>query len=234
MFDRVAGTYDLLNKLLSGGIDRRWRRVLCRHLPPDPEKLRVLDLATGTADQLLAVLERAGPGRIQSALGLDPAEKMLAVGRKKLADGGWDVTAGLRKGDAMAIDAPDGAFDVVTMSFGIRNVPDPQAALREIHRVLAPGGRALILEFSLPSVRVLRWLYLIYFRHILPRVGGWVSGEHDAYRYLNRTVEDFPYGAAFLEWLREAGFRERAMTPLTFGIATIYRGDKNQSPQSPC
>ena len=126
----------------------------------------------------------------------------------------------------MELAVGDEAFDAVTMAFGIRNVPDVGAALKEIHRVLRPGGRALILEFSLPANRWIRRFYLMYFRHVLPRIGGLISGDGRAYRYLNRTVEDFPYGRAFGDLMCEAGFREIELYPLTFGVATLYQGDK--------
>jgi demethylmenaquinone methyltransferase/2-methoxy-6-polyprenyl-1,4-benzoquinol methylase len=130
------------------------------------------------------------------------------------------------RGDAMRIAAAKESFDVVTISFGIRNVLDVDAALCEMHRVLKPGGRVLILEFSLPKNALLRWAYLLYFRNVLPRIGALISGDSYAYRYLNQTVETFPYGDAFASLLRDANFGNVAMTPLTFGIATIYQGDK--------
>ena len=122
------------------------------------------------------------------------------------------------------------SFDAVTISFGIRNVLDVPKGLREMHRVLRPGGRALILEFSLPANAFIRWGYLLYFRNVLPLVGGLVSGDAKAYRYLNETVETFPYGAAFTALMTDAGFENVQAKPLTFGIATLYRGDRPQDP----
>jgi len=223
MFDRIAPRYDLLNRLLSLGQDVRWRRSLARHLPPG-DGLRLLDLATGTADQILMLLDRTSA--IREAVGLDMAEAMLEQGRRKLNRRGLSGLVRLQQGDAAHLPFGDGGFDVITMSFGIRNVSDVSGALREMRRVLKPGGRALILEFSLPAWKPARALYLGYFRNVLPRIGGWISGDRQAYRYLNRTVESFPYGEEFLTLMRRAGFTGLRLHPLTFGIATIYQGER--------
>lgn len=223
MFDRIAHRYDLLNRVLSMRQDVAWRRRLASMLP-GRDDLRVLDLATGTGDVLLAL--RAGCARVRSGVGMDMAGKMLELGKEKFEDKGQASALQMVRGDAMRIAAADESFDVVTISFGIRNVFDVGVALREMHRVLKPGGRVLILEFSLPPNALLRWGYLLYFRNVLPRIGGLVSGDSYAYRYLNRTVETFPYGDAFCDLMRDAGFANVATTLLTFGIATIYRGDK--------
>jgi len=223
MFNRISGSYDLVNRLLSFGIDVRWRKRIARHLPGG-EALHVLDLATGTADQLLHL--SAASHRMGKGIGMDLADGMLEVGRKKVGDRGLAEKISLEVGDATNIPADAGQFDATTISFGIRNVPDVSAALREMRRVLKPGGRALILEFSLPRNRLIRALHLFYLRRVLPRVGGIVSGDTEAYRYLNRTIEAFPYGDAFCDLMREAGFERVQATPLTFGVATIYQGDK--------
>lgn len=222
MFDRIAHRYDLLNRLLSMRQDVAWRKRLARLLP-EREDLRVLDLATGTGDVLLAL--RAGCPRVRAGVGMDMAGKMLALGKEKFEDRGQASALHLVRGDAMRIAAADASFDVVTISFGIRNVLDVDAALREMRRVLRPGGRVLVLEFSLPANALLRWVYLVYFRNVLPRIGGLVSGDSYAYRYLNQTVETFPYGEAFCELMRNAGFMRVTTHMLTFGIATIYQGD---------
>lgn len=221
MFNRIAHRYDLLNHLLSANRDKRWRRKLVDLLPPG-ENLRVLDLATGTGDQLLSAFEC---GRVSEGIGLDPAEKMLEIGREKIARRGLADRLRLETGFAESLPVADKSIDAVTISFGIRNVGDVSTALSEMTRVLRPGGRALMLEFSLPSNAIIRRFYLFYFRHILPRLGGVISGDSSAYRYLNRTVETFPYGEDFLALMRSAGFRHVQKHPLTFGIATIYRGD---------
>lgn len=222
MFDRIAHRYDLLNRLLSLGQDVVWRKKVAAHLP-DLAQMQVLDLATGTGDLLLTLARRND--NVAGGVGIDLAEKMLEIGRQKITRQGLDGMLRLQAGDAVQIPFDDQQFDAVTISFGIRNVLDVPRSLSEMRRVLNPGGRALILEFSLPANALLRKLYLFYFRHVLPRIGGLISGDSYAYRYLNETVETFPYGEAFCELMRQAGFEAVRMTPLTFGIATIYQGD---------
>ena len=223
MFDRIAHRYDLLNRLLSMRRDVAWRREMARQLPEGPE-LRLLDLATGTGDVLIELQQRCP--RVTRGVGLDMSAGMLAHGAEKLERRRLGGRFGMVRGDAVHLGVGDATFDAVTIAFGIRNVLDVGLALREMRRVLKPGGRALILEFSLPPNAFLRFGYLLYFRHVLPRVGGLVSGDSGAYRYLNQTVETFPYGNAFADRMREAGFSHVTLTPLTFGIATLYRGDK--------
>jgi demethylmenaquinone methyltransferase/2-methoxy-6-polyprenyl-1,4-benzoquinol methylase len=222
MFDRIAPRYDLANRLLSFGCDLRWRRRLARYLPSG-DGLRVLDLATGTADQLLALVQAGAP--VASGTGVDMAVRMLEVGRTKLERRGLSGRLRLMEGDATDLDLPDQSFQVVTMSFGIRNAQPPESALREMVRVLEPRGKALILEFSRPAAAWFRGLYLFYLRRILPVVGGWLSGDAEAYRYLNRTIEAFPSGQAFCDMMREAGFERAGAHPLMMGIATIYEGE---------
>ncbi|MGE4170233.1 MAG: bifunctional demethylmenaquinone methyltransferase/2-methoxy-6-polyprenyl-1,4-benzoquinol methylase UbiE [Candidatus Margulisiibacteriota bacterium] len=218
VFNRIAPRYDLLNRLLSFGQDLRWRKQL---VAACPETAAVyVDLATGTADVLLAVCQNR---RIQSAIGLDPAQGMLDVGRLKLDKAGLSE-ATLVLGDAQHLPFETASTDLISMAFGIRNVPQPELALAEMVRVLKPGGKAIILEFSLPQMAIIRWVYLLYFRWVLPLVGGLISGDFQAYRYLNQSVENFPYGQDFLNLMRQAGFAQVAQTPLTFGIATLYVG----------
>lgn len=220
MFDRIAPRYDLLNRLLSFRRDVAWRKALVLALPAG-DRLRVLDLATGTADVLISL--GAARDKIRRGTGLDKSAGMIARARPKIA--GASAPLDLVRGDACGLGFRDASFDAVTIAFGIRNVPDVPAALREMRRVLRPGGRALILEFSLPANALIRNGYLVYFRHVLPRVGGIVSGDAQAYRYLNESVESFPYGEAFLTLMREAGLRDTKAMPLSFGIATLYAGD---------
>lgn len=223
MFDRIAGKYDTLNRLLSLRRDVAWRKAMVKFLP-DGDSLRHLDLATGTGDQILFMMKETNC--IQESVGVDLSEGMLEVGRKKIAASPWADRIRMETGDALNIPVEDGGFDVTTISFGIRNVIHVPQAMQEMLRVLKPGGRALILECSLPPNPLLRKLYLFYFRHFLPWVGGVVSGNTDAYKYLNRTVETFPSGQAFCEIMREAGFEHVNLKTLTFGVATIYMGDK--------
>jgi len=222
MFDRIAHRYDLLNHLLSFNRDKAWRRKMTTLLPKRCE-LVLLDLATGTADQLLAIYNS---GQVAIGVGIDPAEQMLAIGKEKIEQRGLGDKLSLQTGSAEQIPFADDSFDVITMSFGIRNVTDVSRALSEIRRVLKPEGRALILEFSLPKNGLVRRAFLFYFRHILPRLGELISGDATAYRYLNQTVETFPYGEDFSALMTQAGFADARRTPLTFGVATIYQGDK--------
>ena len=223
MFDRIAHRYDLLNRLLSFGQDVIWRKKVAKHLRDIPEQY-VLDLATGTADLLLTIYQR-NPS-VQKGVGIDLAEKMLEVGRRKIAQHNLNQQLSLQIGDATTIPFAENTFDAVTIAFGIRNVENLKKSLREKLRVLKPGGRSVILEFSLPANRFIRSVYLFYFRKILPKVGGLISGDKYAYQYLNETVESFPYGDDFCNLMKEAGFLRVESTPLTFGIATIYQGDK--------
>lgn len=223
LFDKIAGRYDGLNRILSFGIDIYWRRQLASHLPV-ARQIDILDLATGTADQLIDNL-RSGR-EIRKAVGMDLAQEMLKLGQTKLEQKNLTANASLQVGDAMKIPAEDQSFDAVSISFGIRNVPKVENALSEMFRVLRPNGRALILEFALPESQILRSLYLLYLRHLLPYIGGWLSGDSYAYRYLNQTIETFPCGEGFCDLLRGAGFSNVRFASYTFGIVSLYIGEK--------
>jgi len=223
MFDRIAVRYDLLNRLLSARRDLAWRTRLV-HFLPQTAGLMVLDLATGTGDVLVALHTREAKPRV--SLGLDLSAGMLTLARDKLRAQGVAETAHLARADALRIPAPEAAFDAVTIAFGIRNVLDVKAALAEMHRVLRPGGGLLVLEFSLPAKWWFKPVYLWYLRRVLPRMGGLVSGDAGAYRYLNQTIETFPYGEAFCRLMQQAGFMNVQAFPLTMGIATIYKGER--------
>jgi len=228
MFDRIAGRYDLLNRLLSMRQDVLWRKKLLDLLPPKKE-LYLLDIATGTADQILHLLEETSgddTNKISKAVGIDMSENMLAQGQKKITQLNLDGKVNLRVGDATQIPFKNDEFDVTTTSFGIRNVISVENALKESLRVLKPGGTSLILEFSLPKSTLIRKPYLFYFRNVLPKIGSVISGDSAAYSYLNQSVEEFPYGEKFLDLMRKAGYEDVSATPLTLGIATIYRGTK--------
>jgi demethylmenaquinone methyltransferase/2-methoxy-6-polyprenyl-1,4-benzoquinol methylase len=220
MFNKISPTYDFVNRVLSLGQDVRWRKRVAKFLPTRPH-LEVLDLATGTGDQLLALFD-AGAS-IHRAIGVDIAEEMLAIGRKKLAPFGKKVE--LMQADAESLPFASNRFDAATCSFGIRNVANPSAALKEIYRVLKPNGRCLILEFSMPP-RYIRPFFLFYLRAVLPRLGGLLSKQSEAYRYLNRTIEAFPSGRAFLALMRDAGFTSSQGHSMNFGAVTLYVGSK--------
>jgi demethylmenaquinone methyltransferase/2-methoxy-6-polyprenyl-1,4-benzoquinol methylase len=223
MFDRIAPTYDLLNRLLSLGRDFSWRRKSVRQLDARSD-LKILDLATGTGDMLIALL-RERPNIVE-ATGLDISENMLAVCREKLRKRGLADRAKLLCADASRTPFADGTFDAATMAFGIRNTADASATLREIHRILKPGGTALILEFSLPACPVMRWFYLRYLRLVVPFVGSLVSGNGRAYRYLDTSIEAFQQPVEFCCLMQTAGFRDVSVVPLTHGVASIYKGIK--------
>lgn len=224
MFDRISPTYDLLNHLLSLGRDLAWRRRTAGMLARSG-RLRVADLATGTGDLLIALLRNGPP--VAEMVGLDVSERMLEVCRRKLRRDGLESRVTLLRADASATPFPDAAFDAVTMAFGIRNTRDVKATLREVHRILKPGGAALILEFSLPRNRVLRWCHLKYLRLGVPLVGAVVSGDRHAYRYLNESIEAFHPPHEFCALMTESDFVEVSATPLTWGVASIYRGLKD-------
>ncbi len=217
MFDAIAPRYDLLNRLLSAGIDRRWRAAAIRSLQLTGRET-VLDVCTGTADVALAA-RRGGAARV---LGIDFAGAMLTLGRRKVAAAGESGRIPLARADAMRIPVGDAAVDAVTVAFGIRNVERPDVACAEMARTLRPGGRLAILEFGVPRVPGVRPLYLWYFRRVLPLIGRMISGHTGAYTYLPASVGAFPPPAEFMAMLRSAGFVETRAEPLTFGIVHLY------------
>lgn len=223
MFDRIAHRYDLLNRLLSGGQDIIWRKRLLQLIPQNKEQI-MLDVATGTGDVLLTLLQESP--YVVEAHGIDMSKKMLQEANRKIQIKNLQGKAQVQVANAEDLPFEKESFDLTTIAFGIRNLPDYEQGIQEMFRILKLGGRALILEFSLPRNRILLPLYLFYFRHILPLVGGLISGDQAAYRYLNQTVETFPYGEAFVKKMNEAGFSNVKVHLLTFGIATIYQGDK--------
>lgn len=219
MFDAIAGRYDLLNHLLSGGIDRRWRRHAVASLQLTGRE-RVLDLCAGTGDLALAAVRAVPPAA--RVTGVDFAAAMLAVGRAKVDREQLRGAVSLVRGDATRIPAVDESFDGVTIGFGIRNVADVPAACREIHRVLRSGGRLAILEFAVPTTAGFSQLYLWYLRHVLPRVGRAVSGHGAAYGYLQASIDAFATPAELVKILRQAGFVDVQAVPLTFGSVYLY------------
>lgn len=220
MFNSISRKYDRVNRVLSFGIDHFWRKMINRHIPKGSD-VALLDCATGTCDQLIAIAKKHS---LQRIAGVDLAEDMLALGREKLKRLGLIDRVELKCASACELPYQNGTFDCITMSFGIRNVQGN--CLPEFLRVLKPGGRCLILEFSLPKNLLIRKLHLFYLRHILPFLGGLLSGNREAYSYLNKTIEAFPSGNRFLELLRENGFTNCKAIPLTFGVANLYIGHK--------
>jgi demethylmenaquinone methyltransferase/2-methoxy-6-polyprenyl-1,4-benzoquinol methylase len=223
MFDAIAARYDLLNTVLSFGIDRYWRARAVRSLRLTGRE-RALDLCTGTADIALAL---ARPGRAASVIGLDFSHEMLRYGREKVrraaaVTGSGRAPIGLTRGDAMRLPLPDASVNAVTIGFGIRNVQDPALACREMVRVLAPGGRLAILEFSNPTLPVFKQVYHAYNQHVLPRIGRALSRHDEAYTYLPASVAAWASPEEFSGILRTAGFSDVSAGRLMFGAVYLY------------
>jgi len=223
MFDDISPRYDLLNRLLSFGLDIHWRNQLAKYVNSG-ESISVLDVATGTADVLLTFFRKCP--NIDKAWGIDLSEKMMAVGQKKINQLGLQDKIQLKKGDACSIPFDNAQFDNVSISFGIRNVQDPLKALKEMCQVIRGDGTALILEFSMPKNLLIRVVHLFYLRWFVPVIGWIFSGHYRAYKYLNQTIEEFPSGEEFTSLMLKAGFKSTQAHPLLFGVATIYVGTK--------
>jgi demethylmenaquinone methyltransferase/2-methoxy-6-polyprenyl-1,4-benzoquinol methylase len=221
MFDDISPKYDLLNHLLSLGIDYSWRRKLVwMLLSGNPHS--VLDVATGTADLAIA-MAKAG---VASVTGVDISEKMLAIGRIKTAEQALTGSIALHEADAVHLPFADNTFDAVTVAFGVRNFEDLRAGLTEMKRVLRPGGTLLILEFSHPGTFPMKQLYGFYSRRIIPAIGRIVSGNTQAYNYLPESVRAFPSGNDFLKILSAIGMNHARCHSLTSGISSIYQAEK--------
>jgi demethylmenaquinone methyltransferase/2-methoxy-6-polyprenyl-1,4-benzoquinol methylase len=221
LFDAIAHRYDLLNHLLSGGADFYWRRKAIARLTGLHPR-RILDVATGTADFAIAAL-RLNPDCV---VGVDISSAMLAHGFSKLASRGLTHTIALAAGEAEQLPFDDGTFDVSIVAFGVRNFENLETGLREMHRVVRTGGRIAVLEFSRPAAFPMKQVYFFYFRHILPLIGRLVSRHDSAYTYLPDTVMRFPDGNDFLALLQNAGFVHPNAYRMTFGIVTLYIGER--------
>jgi demethylmenaquinone methyltransferase/2-methoxy-6-polyprenyl-1,4-benzoquinol methylase len=222
MFAEIAPRYDFLNHLLSLGTDVYWRSRTVRIVRPQG-KAPILDLCTGTGDLAFAYARAAGDGT--PVVGADFCRPMLAIGRSKALQRTEDLA--LVEADGQRLPFADDVFQIVSVAFGLRNINDTDAGLREMLRVCQKGGRIAILEFSLPRMQPFRSVYGLYFRHVLPRVGRWLArNRQDAYEYLPASVEEFPAGEALAERIRGAGASEVVYYPLTLGVATLYVGTK--------
>ncbi len=222
MFDNIAPTYDVLNHRLSGDIDKRWRRKAIAQLAPfRPQKL--LDIATGTGDFALLAARMLQP---QQLIGADISEGMMAVGRQKVQRQGLEKIISFRREDCMQLSFADGSFDAVTAAFGIRNFKDLDTCLRELHRVLRPGGHLSIVELSAPVRPPMSWFFKIYSHTLLPLYARMVSKDKSAYRYLISSIEAFPQGEEMTQILRKAGFEQVTFRRLTFGVCTMYLATK--------
>jgi demethylmenaquinone methyltransferase/2-methoxy-6-polyprenyl-1,4-benzoquinol methylase len=224
MFAEIARRYDLLNHLLSLGIDRSWRRRTVRLVPPEGSD-PILDVCCGTGDLTLGYW-RAGRGRSR-VIGADFCRPMLEIGARKAARAGAADEVAFVEADAQRLPFPDGSFQIVSVAFGLRNVSDTDAGLREMARVCRPGGRVAVLEFSMPRNKALKTMYGWYFGRVLPRVGQALARNRQAaYNYLPASVGQFPQHEALAERMRAAGLGEVSFHPFTFGIATLYVGTK--------
>ena len=223
MFDRIAFRYDFLNRFLSGGIDIYWRRRAIRELLALQPK-HILDVATGTADMAIFMTRYLSPDKIT---GIDISTGMLEIGRQKIARHQLEGKIVLQEGDSENIQAPDNTFDAITVAFGVRNFEHLEKGLREMLRVLKPGGRLVILEFSHPKTPGIRQLYNLYLNIVAPRTGKMVSRSGEAYQYLNDSVKAFPEGIALVRILENNGYVNTRLKRLSLGICSIYTGGKD-------
>lgn len=223
MFNRIAASYDLLNRLTSFGIDVIWRKRAIAQLDAQQHH-RILDVATGTADVALEI--RRQIPNVEHITGLDISTEMLAFGREKVAKKGWDKQITLIEGDSEDLPFADNTFDAVTVAFGVRNFEHLEQGLREIHRVLRPGGKLVVLEFSHPTAFPIKQLFNFYFKYILPAVGRVISKDEKAYTYLYDSVQAFLNREAFLQQLSHLGYKSNQCKSLTFGISSLYTGIK--------
>jgi demethylmenaquinone methyltransferase/2-methoxy-6-polyprenyl-1,4-benzoquinol methylase len=222
MFDAIAWRYDFLNHFLTLGIDNLWRRKAVS-LISAKQGATFLDVATGTGDLAVTLVRHKQPAKV---IGIDISAGMLAFGKKKMERLGLDKTVTLRQEDCEALTLSDSSFEAVTVGFGIRNFLHPEQGLSEMHRVLKSGGELIILEFSRPTSKLLCKLFDTYFCYLLPLIGKVFSKHGSAYTYLPESVKQFPYGENFAEMMRRTGFTDVVYIPLTFGVATVYKGVK--------
>lgn len=220
LFDNIAPDYDKLNHILSLNIDKSWRRKAVREIVDSDKTLNVLDVACGTADFTIEIAEKLTEG--STITGIDLSEGMMKIGREKVAEAGLE--ASLEYGDCEDLTYSDGTFDRVTVGFGVRNFEHLDTGLKEMCRVLKPDGKLVILELSVPSNPVIRWFYKLYFLNILPAIGGRVSGNKGAYKYLPASVMNFPAPERFISMMYDAGFSAVRHRALTFGICRMYIG----------
>ena len=220
MFGGIAGRYDLLNHILSGNVDKRWRRVLTERLSGVGVDQPVLDVACGTGDLSLE-LHKAGRRKV---VGIDFCRPMLAIAKSKVAARNVDIL--FIEGDALNLPFGDGSFSLVTIAFGLRNLSSVEHGVKELFRVLEPGGRVAVLEFSKPAIPVLSSIFRLYFSRVLPFLGGLISGSRSAYEYLPDSVSRFPDQRQLAALMSDAGFTEVSFENLTGGIAALHFGTR--------
>lgn len=222
MFDQIAFRYDFLNRFLSIGIDVYWRKVAIKTIA-DIQPRRILDVATGTGDLAIMTHKYLKPNEI---IGIDISGGMLNVGKEKIAKAGLSDVIKLQQGDSEAINFPESSFDAVTVAFGVRNFENLEQGLAEMYRVIRPGGKVMILEFSKPRKVWFKGIYNMYMNIVAPKAGQWLSKNKDAYQYLNQSIKAFPEGETFLHILQSVGFKQTNLKRLSLGICTIYCGTK--------
>lgn len=222
MFDNIAHDYDRLNHILSLNIDKKWRRKAVRELADESRPLKVLDVACGTGDFTIEIGKKVARGSMVT--GVDISEGMIAVGLEKISRHGIDARLEVADCEALPYDAD--TFDRISVGFGVRNFEHLELGLREMYRVLTPGGKLVILELSVPSNAFIRWCYKLYFLKILPFIGGLISGNRGAYEYLPASVLHFPAPDKFMEMMKSAGFDIVEHCAFTFGICRMYIGKK--------
>jgi demethylmenaquinone methyltransferase/2-methoxy-6-polyprenyl-1,4-benzoquinol methylase len=223
MFNRIAPYYDMLNAVLSLGIDTIWRRKAIQQLNKNQPKV-ILDVATGTADLAIETAKQLNPEKI---VGVDISTQMLDIGRTKLKKKSLDQLITLEEGDSENLPFEDNTFDAITVAFGVRNFENLEKGLKEMHRVLKPNGQLVVLEFSRPSIFPIKQLFNLYFKYILPRIGNLTSKDSRAYSYLYESVQAFPDGEDFVNILSKTGYKSNQCKALTLGICSIYSGFKH-------
>lgn len=222
MFNNIAGRYDFMNRFLSAGIDVKWRKKAINLLKPlRPQQ--VLDVATGTGDFAIMAHKLLHPEKIT---GIDISEGMLAVGKEKIKKLGLSALINLEKGDSETIHFPDNSFDAITVAFGVRNFQNLEKGLSEMLRVLKPGGKLVVLEFSRPNKPVFKTVYNIYMNILAPGIGKMLAKNREAYQYLNDSMQAFPERAQFTQIMQGVGYKDTNFKPLTMGICCIYSGTK--------
>jgi demethylmenaquinone methyltransferase/2-methoxy-6-polyprenyl-1,4-benzoquinol methylase len=226
MFNDIAASYDRLNRWLSLGVDRAWRRDLIRRVA-EHQPASVLDVATGTADVALALKQALPEAAVH---GVDFAEDMLAVGRAKAQRRDVDIT--LTVGDGMNLNQPDASVDALTIAFGLRNFEDPERGLAEFHRVIKPGGHLYVLEFPPPEGLLQRLFFRLYFTTVVPLLGRWISGHASAYTYLPESTRHFPSPSRLGEAMQRQGFSEVSWRLYTFGVAALHTARKPSEAES--
>ncbi len=222
MFDNIAPWYDFLNHFLSLGIDISWRKKAIKELQPLRPKM-ILDVATGTGDLAIEANKQLAPDKV---VGIDISNEMLEVGRKKITNKRLAGKIELMLGDSENLPFADNTFDAVTVAFGVRNFENLQKGLKEMNRVMKPGGMVVVLEFSRPTLFPFKQLYNFYFRNMLPFIGRITSKDPKAYSYLYESVQAFPDGLDFIKVLENNGYQSASYKPLTLGVCSIYRATK--------